>query len=106
MLAVVFLIVLGVVAFLLILASLRPNEGGIRTTGDARLDKYVLTDGARQRLRERLDAAVKGNGRDFGNGRFVRNMFERAIGRQATRLAGCADLSPEVLEQLTTADIP
>ena len=29
-----------------------------------------------------------------------------AIERQATRLAGCADLSPEVLEQLTTADIP
>ena len=72
----------------------------------ARKNQYVLTDGARQRLRERLDVAVRGKGRDFGNGRFVRNMFERAIERQATRLAGCADLSPEVLEQLTTADIP
>lgn len=69
-------------------------------------NQYALTDGARQKLRERLKIAVAEGKRDFGNGRFARNLFEQTIERQATRLTGCEDLSAEVLEQLTTADIP
>lgn len=46
---------------------------------------------------------------DFGDGRLVRNIFENAIGRQATRLAsldaGLAGLAPDDLTLLTPDDL-
>ncbi len=68
-------------------------------------NQYVLTTNARRALRARLEEAVANKDRTFGNGRFVRNLFERVIERQATRLADIPDLSSEVLEQLTEADM-
>ena len=44
-------------------------------------------------------------GRGFGNGRFVRNVFEAAVGHQALRLADIDDLSDEQLTTLTGDDI-
>ena len=41
----------------------------------------------------------------FGNGRFVRNLFETAVERQATRLASAKDLSKEQLMTLTLDDV-
>ena len=41
----------------------------------------------------------------FGNGRYVRNLFESAVERQAMRLATQKDLSKEQLMTLTMADI-
>ena len=41
----------------------------------------------------------------FGNGRYVRNLFESAVERQAMRLASQKDLSKEQLMTLTMADI-
>ena len=56
-------------------------------------------------LRARLTEAVATKDRTFGNGRFARNLFERAIERQATRLADVSDLSSEALEQIAEEDI-
>ena len=72
----------------------------------AERNEYKLTTNARRALRARLAGAVAAKDRTFGNGRFARNLFERAIERQATRLADVSDLSGEVLEQIAEADIP
>ena len=40
----------------------------------------------------------------FGNGRLVRNLFETAVGRQATRLAGVEHPTDEQLLTLEAAD--
>ena len=71
----------------------------------AERNQYMLTTNATRALRARLAEAVAAKDRTFGNGRFARNLFERAIERQATRLADVSDLSGEVLEQITEADM-
>ena len=43
--------------------------------------------------------------RGFGNARFVRNVFEEAVGRQAERLASVAEPTESELTTLTAADI-
>ena len=68
-------------------------------------NQYDCTTGASQALRRRLEKAVEERDADFGNARYVRNLFERAIEHQATRLAGVAPLTKEILEQICTEDI-
>ena len=52
-----------------------------------------------------MERAVEQKDRNFGNGRYVRNLFETAIQRQATRLAGVAPLTSEMLSELTLHDL-
>ena len=65
-----------------------------------------LTDAALGKLRVFLGAAYSCRDTTFGNGRFVRNCFEKALERQADRLAAFADLSPELLATIEETDIP
>ena len=67
--------------------------------------EYHLDDSGRERLAEIIDDEPRGRG--FGNGRFVRNVFESAVGHQALRLAEVDDddLSDEQLSTLTAADL-
>jgi AAA+ superfamily predicted ATPase len=74
-----------------------------RFTGDAGMR---LTDAALGKLRVFLGAAYSCRDTTFGNGRFVRNCFEKALERQADRLAAFADLSPELLSTIEETDIP
>ncbi|MGH9269646.1 MAG: AAA family ATPase, partial [Ilumatobacteraceae bacterium] len=67
-------------------------------------NRYHLNESAALRLAEVIDAEPRDRG--FGNARFVRNVFEAAIGRQADRLATVADPTDEQLTTLTAADIP
>lgn len=65
----------------------------------------VLGDGVERKLAELL-GAVEG-GTSFGNARFVRTVFERAMGRQALRLAGGGDAAdPAALRLLIADDVP
>ncbi len=43
--------------------------------------------------------------KDFGNARYVRNLFEKAIEAQANRLASTSELSKDNLIQITKADL-
>ena len=52
-----------------------------------------------------MERAIENKDRNFGNGRFVRNLFERAIQRQAVRLSGVAPLTAEMLSELTLHDL-
>lgn len=65
-----------------------------------------LTAGATGKLRGFLKAAYDGRDDSFGNGRFVRNYFERCLERQADRLAPYADLTPELLSTIEEVDLP
>ena len=42
----------------------------------------------------------------FGNGRFVRNVFEEAVSRQAMRLVAAEEPSPEQIRTLLRVDLP
>lgn len=52
-----------------------------------------------------MEEAVKGKDRNFGNARFVRNLFEKCIQRQAIRLSSVAPITNEMLRTLTESDI-
>lgn len=64
---------------------------------------YELDAGAEQTLRALLAEAVKEA--HFGNGRYVRNVFERAVNQQAIRLSLDKDLTREELVTITATDI-
>ena len=70
-----------------------------------RKNQYTLSPDAEQTLRERLNYAVAHKDRNFGNARYVRNIFEKAVQRQADRLGGTKNLTTEQLTQLTTDDL-
>ncbi|MBD1909629.1 AAA family ATPase [Leptolyngbya sp. FACHB-16] len=68
---------------------------------------FHLTDGARQRLLAVLNALYDERDRTFGNGRLVRNLFEKTLEKQANRLAvSPMNLTDEELTTLTEDDIP
>jgi hypothetical protein len=71
-----------------------------RMSGDLR---YHVDEPGRAALRAVIDAEPRTRG--FGNARFVRNLFEEAVGRQADRLAAVADPTDDELTTLTAADL-
>lgn len=64
---------------------------------------YVLNDSGKNALREKFEVARKNP--QFGNGRYVRNVFERSLNNQALRLSNEANYSKEFLSLITEADI-
>lgn len=64
---------------------------------------YKLSSEGEVLLRRRLDDAERGEG--FGNGRLVRNWFEDAIERQATRLVASGLTDVESLQGLEAVDL-
>lgn len=66
---------------------------------------YKLTDGAESLLKKILEEAVEGKGKSFGNGRFVRNLFEKVIENQANRLSPMADISADSLRTIAEQDL-
>src|SRR3989304_2535038 len=67
---------------------------------------YILTAGAKEKLKTVFDALYAKKDRTFGNGRLVRNIFEKIIERQCNRIAHIAPLTHEILTTLTDDDIP
>lgn len=65
--------------------------------------QYSCSDDALARVRHFIN--VEPRTRGFGNARFVRNLFETAVGHQAQRVAPLSDPSDEQLTTLTAADI-
>ena len=64
---------------------------------------YVLSDKAKSALRDKIDIAKMD--KQFGNGRYVRNVFERSLNNQALRLSSVTELTREDLTVITEADI-
>ena len=56
-------------------------------------------------LNEKLNYAVEHKDRNFGNARYVRNVFEKAIQAQANRLSGKTGLNERQLTEITIDDL-
>jgi len=68
-------------------------------------NQYALAPDAEEYLSEMLDYAVAHKDRNFGNARFVRNMFEKSIQEQANRLSNVNNATKAQLTTLTKEDI-
>ncbi|MHB1137822.1 MAG: AAA family ATPase [Microthrixaceae bacterium] len=69
-----------------------------------RKQRYELTDAARQRFVDVLDAVPRTKG--FGNARVARNLFEATVNRHASRVVQLDDPTDEDLIQMTPEDVP
>lgn len=67
--------------------------------------EYKLTDTASEFLKEVLNKAVEGKDKNFGNGRYVRNLFERVVENQANRISIVPDITAESLATIEEEDI-
>jgi Cdc6-like AAA superfamily ATPase len=65
---------------------------------------YRCDDGAKADVRAWISAQSRVKG--FGNGRLVRNLFEHAVARQASRIVKVDDPTDAELVALTSDDIP
>lgn len=67
---------------------------------------FTLTGPARKEILRLLTSFYERRDKSFGNGRFVRNLFERMVERQANRIASITPLTDNVLCSLAKADVP
>lgn len=68
--------------------------------------QYTMSDEAAEALKGYLAYEVAHKDQNFGNGRFVRNLFERTLQQQANRLSREVNLTTEKLSEITKEDIP
>lgn len=73
---------------------------------DAEKNQYVLDEGCKAKLSDVLNYAVGHKDKNFGNGRYVRNLFEKAIQNQAIRLSCKPNITTDELSTLTQEDLP
>ena len=66
---------------------------------------YRLTEPAKQKLLDAFRLAILQKDQHFGNGRLARNVFEKAIRRQASRLVNVAPITRRLLATLEPADV-
>ncbi|MCQ2125683.1 MAG: AAA family ATPase [Fibrobacter sp.] len=64
---------------------------------------YILDDGASECLRKNFESAKMNP--QFGNGRYVRNIFEKSLNNQALRLSDSNDFSKTALTTITACDL-
>lgn len=69
-------------------------------------NQYTLDDEGKALLSEILGFAVEHKGKNFGNGRYVRNLFEKTIQNQAIRLSAKPNITAEELSLLKAEDLP
>jgi SpoVK/Ycf46/Vps4 family AAA+-type ATPase len=67
---------------------------------------FSLTSYARKELLRLITYFWRNRGRSFGNGRFIRNVFEMVLEKQANRIAKLSPLTDEMLCSITKHDIP
>lgn len=67
--------------------------------------EYTLADEAQEVLKKVFEDAVSNKDRNFGNGRFARNLFEKVVEQQANRLSSEAEVTAETLATIEAADI-
>ena len=62
---------------------------------------YTVDGDTEEMLLDRFDKMYENRDENFGNGRTVRNIFEKAIGAQADRLAALEEVSKATDDQLS-----
>lgn len=67
--------------------------------------EYSLTEEASEVLKSILNNAVEHKDKNFGNGRFIRNLFEKVIENQANRISSIPNITAESLATIEAEDI-
>lgn len=65
---------------------------------------YKLTNDAETELRAEFEKAYSNRDNTFGNGRYVRNKFEKTVEKQANRIAKVSDLTKDILTTIEKED--
>ncbi len=73
---------------------------------NAKKNQYKIDDDALAKLSEIITRAVEHKSKNFGNGRYVRNLFESTIQNQAIRLSSKPSVTIDELATLTAEDLP
>lgn len=68
--------------------------------------EYHFGNGAKEALQNYFEKEVANKDANFGNGRLVRNVFEKTLERQANRLAHEVNLTTDKLSQIEIEDFP
>jgi AAA+ superfamily predicted ATPase len=66
---------------------------------------FVMQEQGEQILTQHLEQCIANKGKDFGNARYVRNLFERTIKAQAVRLAEQSENDKPQLATITADDV-
>ena len=66
---------------------------------------YKITEPAKTEIQKAIEEKINKGDRDFGNGRYVRNIFEEAIKSQANRITSQGVINDDELITLTEQDI-
>lgn len=66
---------------------------------------YTITDGAGALLTEKISKVYDNKPADFGNARFVRNIFEKVLQNQANRVAFLPSITTEMLSTIEKEDV-
>ena len=66
-------------------------------------DRYELTAEAKAKVQAKLQQIIKDKGKQFGNGRTVRNLFEKMVEQQAVRISNNSDAPVYIIQE---QDIP
>ena len=66
---------------------------------------YILSEEAGDCLKKHFEAKIEQKSKDFGNARYVRNLFEKTIEIQANRLASVPQLTNEMMAELILIDV-
>ncbi len=66
---------------------------------------YHLTQEAEINLLSQFQELYNNRNKSFGNGRLVRNIFEKTIAKQANRLAKLSNLDPKIMQEILPEDI-
>ena len=72
---------------------------------NAKKSQYVLSPDAERNLAAFIAAKTANRDRKFGNGRWVRNLFEQAVAHQAERVAEIANPTAEQLMTIEMGDV-
>ena len=69
-------------------------------------NQYLLEPEGEELLSKILNFAIEHKDKNFGNGRYVRNLFEKTIQNQAIRLSCQPNITAEELSKLKAEDLP
>ncbi len=68
-------------------------------------NQYTIDEDTKQHLAEQFECVVAHKGRNFGNGRYARNVFEKSIQNQAKRISKIDEPTTEMLTTITKEDL-
>jgi len=69
-------------------------------------NRFIPSEGCLKEAAEYFDGLYKRRGKNFANGREVRNVFEQALVKQSERIATMKDITQSNLVELTEFDLP